>query len=92
MIQRINGFSIGQTAKVVGVMYALMGVVFVPIFLLVALFSPEGAVIGFGLAIALPVIYGVMGFVACAVGCAIYNAVAGRIGGIEIRVATEPTP
>jgi hypothetical protein len=86
MFQRINAFGIGQTAKVMGALYALMGVVLMPIFLLIALFSPEGAIFGFGMAILAPLLYGVMGFLAGALMCAIYNFVAGRVGGIEIKL------
>jgi len=93
MNQRISAFSIGQTAKVMGVLYALVGVVLMPIFLLAAMFSPDGFGFGAGFAILLPILYGLFGFVGCAIGCAIYNFVAGRVGGIEVRmVSTQPTP
>lgn len=34
----------------------------------------------------LPIMYGVIGFVAGAIGAAVYNLVAGFVGGIEIEV------
>ncbi len=40
----------------------------------------------FGKGLFIPVIYGVMGFVVGIIGAAIYNLVAGWIGGIEIEV------
>ncbi len=43
-----------------------------------------GIMLGMGLFI--PVIYGVMGFVVGIIGAAIYNLVAGWIGGIEMDV------
>ncbi len=43
-----------------------------------------GMMIGFG--VLMPVIYGVMGFVFGVIGAAIYNLIAGWIGGIEVEV------
>jgi hypothetical protein len=82
--QQIRRFGVGQTAKVVATLYALMGLVFVPIFLIAAMLSPRQAGFGPGFAFALPVMYGVLGYVFTAIGCAIYNFVAGLVGGVEI--------
>jgi hypothetical protein len=87
MARRIQRFSVGQTAKVIGVLYALMGLIFIPFFLLIATLSPEAAVFGTGFAIALPVMYGIGGFVFAALGCALYNLVAGWVGGIEVELS-----
>ena len=86
MAQRIRRFGVGQTAKVLGVLYALMGLVLVPIFLIAARFSPEGSALGTSFAVAIPVIYGIVGFVFTAIGCLIYNLVAGWVGGVEIEM------
>lgn len=85
--QRITRFSIGQSAKFLGVLYLLIGLLFVPFFLLMGAFAPEGTG-GFGtmFAIAMPVIYAVMGVVGGAVGAALYNLVAGWVGGIEMEI------
>jgi hypothetical protein len=90
MAQRIRRFGVGQTAKVLGVLYALMGVVLMPIFLIAARFSPSESGLSSGFALALPVIYGLGGFVGTAIGCFIYNFVAGMVGGIEIEVDDRP--
>jgi hypothetical protein len=84
--QQIRRFGIGQTAKVVAALYALMGLVFVPIFLIMATFSPRETGFGAGFALAMPIIYGVMGFIFTAIGCAIYNFVAGFVGGVEVDI------
>jgi hypothetical protein len=84
--QQIRRFGIGQTSKVVAVMYALMALVFVPVFLLGAMFSPKETGFGAGFALALPIIYGACGFVFTAIGCAIYNFVAGLVGGVEVEL------
>ena len=86
MAQQIRRFSIGQSAKFLGVLYALFGLIFVPFFLLVGMFGPEGTG-GFGtlFALGMPVMYGVMGLVGGAIGAALYNLVAGWVGGIEVE-------
>ena len=86
MPQQIRRFGIGQTAKVIGVLYALMGLVFVPIFLISAMFAPKETGLGTGFAFALPILYGVCGFIFTAIGCAIYNVVAGWVGGVEVEL------
>lgn len=45
-----------------------------------------GPLLGVGAVIALPVFYGVLGFVAGAAGAALYNLFAGMVGGVEIDV------
>jgi len=92
-----------QAGKMMGVLYACMGLIFLPIFMLAgaagvfaqhaqgtqgASAAPAAAVAGimFGMGLFLPVIYGVMGFVLGIIGAAVYNLVAGWIGGIEVEV------
>ncbi len=90
MARRIRRFGVGQTAKVLGVLYLLMGVVFIPFFLLASMFAPNGTALGIGFAIIIPVLYGIVGFIFTAIGCALYNVVAGWVGGIEIETAEAP--
>ena len=90
MVQRLSRFSIGQTAKVLGLLYGLMGLVFLPFLLIVTMFSSEEESFGIGLALALPILYGLLGFVFTAIGCALYNWVARKVGGIEVSLETEP--
>jgi len=86
MAQRIRRFGVGQTAKVVAVIYAIMGLIFVPIVLIASMLSPNKSQVGTGFALALPIIYGVLGFIVTAVSCALYNFVAGLVGGIEVEL------
>jgi hypothetical protein len=44
-----------------------------------------GALFGVGAIVLLPIFYGVMGLVFGALGAAIYNLVAGAVGGIEVE-------
>jgi uncharacterized oligopeptide transporter (OPT) family protein len=49
-----------------------------------------GAVVfGVGSVIFLPIIYGIMGFIGGIISAAIYNVVAGVVGGVELNL--EPT-
>ena len=83
----IKRFSIGQSAKFMGVLYLLFGLIFVPFFLLAGAFGPDGFG-GFGtmFAIAMPLMYACMGVVGGAIGSALYNLVAGWVGGIEVEL------
>jgi hypothetical protein len=91
VFQQIRRFGIGQTAKVVAVLYALMGVILIPVFLVAAMYSPKQAGFGTGFALALPIIYGVCGFIFTAIGCALYNLVAGWVGGVEVEFESPTT-
>ena len=88
MVQQLRRFSIGQTAKVFGLLYALIGLVFAPFLILAALIAPDIAGFGIGFAIGMPILYGICGFVVTAIGCALYNWVAGMVGGIEVTLET----
>ena len=94
----LKSIGVMSAAKVVGVLYAvmglLMGVMFGAIFSLVpTMAGPEGGVpgwmapmFGFGAIVFMPILYGIMGFVGGAIAALIYNALAGVIGGLELRL------
>ena len=85
-----------------GVLYACLGLIFLPICILAAIggafaqhaqrqsasVAPAAAMAGiiFGIGLFMPVIYGVMGFIFGIISAAIYNLVALWIGGIEVEV------
>ena len=79
---------------VLGIIYGFLGVLFVPIFLLMAVFGGKaGAPVVFGgafLAILFPVMYSVAGFVGGIIAAAIYNLVAKWTGGLEFEVRDIP--
>lgn len=93
MTQRIEKIAVHQTAKVIGAMYGAFGVIFVP-FALIALAFSEGfnPLLGVGILLA-PLWYGVMVYLVVALWILLYNFVASKVGGIEIRLSPEsPTP
>ena len=84
-------------AKVAGVVYALMGLMFggiVSLASLVGAFAGNdgdggmffGALFGVGAVILLPIFYGCMGFVTTLIGAWLYNVVSGMVGGFEVDV------
>jgi hypothetical protein len=94
IIKRVGVWSV---ARMYGALSAAMGLLFG---VCVALFSLVGAglarsdsgmpawvgtVFGAGAVILLPIFYGVMGIVAGAIGAALYNALAGVVGGVSIE-------
>ena|SRR5688500_5657122 len=92
MIQRITRFGVGQTAKVLGALYFLLGIVFAAIFGLFGSMMPAAAMgdgagmFGMGFIIAMPFLYGVMGVVFGALVAWLYNLVATWTGGLEMEL------
>ena len=82
-------------AKIMGLIYSCLGLIFVPFFLLIGLVGsmagPKETVfagaVGVVMAIFMPVIYGVMGFIFGALGALLYNLFAKWIGGLELELA-----
>ena len=98
-MQIIKSVGVLSVAKIFGLLYSCMGLVFVPIFLIMALAGatagpkefPLGGVLGIVLAIVIPIFYGGMGFVMGAIGALLYNLIAGWIGGFEVQLELAPT-
>ena len=83
---RVKRFAIHQTSKTMAALYALMGVVIVPIFWLVNSIAPPDERLPGWFAVAGPIIYGVCGYIFVAIACAIYNFMAQFTGGIDFEV------
>jgi hypothetical protein len=98
-VKRIGVFSL---AKMFEFLYGLLGLLFVPFFLVLAglgaiagkdspaagLATGVGAIV---LAILFPIVYACMGFIAGLMGGLLYNFVAGRVGGIELELVAPAT-
>lgn len=103
MVDRIavvNNIGVVSLGKIVGLIYALFGLI---IGALITLFSILGAVaaqsfgfsgamsifFGIGSIIFLPIFYGIMGFVVGILVAWFYNIIAGWVGGLELKVKVD---
>jgi transmembrane protein DUF3566 len=90
----LKSVGVMSLAKIMGLLYGCIGLIFAPFFLLIGLAgslagqnkAPFAGVFGVVFAILMPVIYGVMGFVFGAIFAFIYNLLAKWVGGIELEV------
>jgi hypothetical protein len=93
----VKSVGVLSVAKIMGFIYGCMGLIFVPIFLLMGALSsfispdknPFAGAVGIVLAIAMPVLYGCMGFVAGAIGAFLYNLIAKWVGGFELELVAR---
>jgi len=99
VIRRVSPMS---CAKIMGVLYAVIGLVIGGIFSLVAMaagslggrnafpFPMAGALMGAGAIVVLPICYGLLGAIMSAISAVLYNLIAGAVGGIQIDVDAAP--
>jgi hypothetical protein len=95
----VKSFGVMSVAKIMGVLYACMGLLFAPFFLLFGLLgsmagqenSPFAGIVGVIVAIFLPFFYGVLGFIGGAIGALLYNLLSKWVGGFEVEVELRPT-
>ena len=101
----IKSVGVLSVAKIMGMIYGCIGLVFAPMFLLIGLMgsalgqrnSPLAGIFGVGFAVLMPVFYGVIGFIAGLIGALLYNLFARWVGGFELELArpaftTAPYP
>jgi len=91
VVKRIGPLSVG---KIAGTLYAVMGVLIGAVVSLIAMVgssmgsdtgsSGMGALLGVGAIVIFPILYGGLGFVFTMLAAALYNVVAGMVGGIEL--------
>lgn len=90
MAQRISKIGPLSAAKIAAVLYGLMGLIFIPFMLIMSQVAPsdtEFPGFGVGFTLILPIAYACIGFVFTFIGAALYNLVAGWVGGVEIDLA-----
>lgn len=89
---QITRFGVGQTAKVCAALYFVVSlIIVVPMALFMALAGSEKTMPfpfggGWIFLLIVPFLYAIVGFVAVALCCLLYNLVAGRVGGIEMEM------
>jgi hypothetical protein len=92
---QIRAFGVGQTAKVVAVIYLFLGligaVVFIPLMMMMnAWMGMEGAggAGGTGISVLMlilfPIGYAIAAWIATAIACLVYNFAASKVGGVAI--------
>ena len=100
VLKSVDAFSL---AKVMGTLYAVLGFLFGLLFALLSLvgagLADSGAgglvalMFGVGGVIILPIIYGIIGFIAGLVVSTLYNIIAGMVGGVpSLEVANYVMP
>jgi hypothetical protein len=79
-------------AKIMGMLYVILGLVFGLLFSLGAMVGfggrsggGMGAIFGIGAVIILPIFYGCLGFVGTLIGAWLYNLASGIVGGVELE-------
>ena len=94
----LKSIGVMSVAKIMGLLYGCMGLIFAPIFLLVGVVgsiagedkTPFAGIVGIVLAVLMPVLYGVMGFVSGAIGALLYNLLSKWVGGFELQLDLQP--
>jgi hypothetical protein len=94
----IKSVGVLSVAKILGLVYACLGLIFTPLFLLMGLLgsalgqqnNPVAGIFGIGFAVLMPVLYGAVGFVGGAIGALLYNLFAKWVGGFELQIDVRP--
>jgi hypothetical protein len=97
-MQIVKSVGVFSVAKIMGMIYGCMGLIFAPFFLLIGLMGsmagqdklPFAGIFGVGFAVLMPVLYAVMGFIGGAIGALLYNLFARWLGGIELQLELRP--
>jgi hypothetical protein len=73
-----------QAAKVMAVVYGIIGLIFIPLFFVFSAFLPTEERMGVVFLLVLPVIYAIIGFIGTLIAAAVYNFAAGWVGGFAV--------
>ena len=81
-----------KAAKIAALLYACIGLVIIPLFVLSFMFDPEiNGFVAVIVSLIVPIFYMIIGFLGTLITCALYNFIAKHIGGIEVEIAgAEP--
>jgi hypothetical protein len=94
----VKSVGVLSVAKIMGLIYACMGLIFAPVFLVVGMMgslvaqdkNPLAGMAGVVLAVLIPFIYGAMGFIIGAICALLYNLLAKLVGGFELELEARP--
>jgi hypothetical protein len=92
-MHEIKSFGVFQNAKFAAVMYLVISaVIVIPLTFIMMAFAGDRAN-PFGLlALLLPILYAIIGFIFTAIGCWVYNLIASMVGGIEVEIVAKVEP
>ncbi len=97
----LKSIGVLSCGKVMGALYAAMGLIVGAIMSLISLVGAVAAqhgqggnaiaplLFGVGAVIFVPILYGIMGFIGGIIMAAIYNVVAGLVGGLELDLESR---
>jgi hypothetical protein len=94
----VKSVGVLSVAKIMGLIYACMGLLFAPLFLFIGMMgslvgqqkTPFAGAFGIFFALLMPVFYGVIGFICGAIGALLYNLFAKLVGGFELEMDLRP--
>jgi hypothetical protein len=94
----VKSVGVLSVAKIMGLIYGCLGLIFAPFFLLIGLLgsfagqqkTPFAGIFGIVFAVLMPVMYGLMGFIGGAIGGLLYNVFAKLVGGFELGLELGP--
>ncbi|MGC1370729.1 MAG: hypothetical protein WA824_01205, partial [Candidatus Sulfotelmatobacter sp.] len=97
-MQIVKSVGVMSVAKIMGLVYGCLGLVFAPFFLLIGLLgtlagqhkTPFTGAFGIFVALLMPILYGLMGFLMGAIGGGLYNLFAKLVGGFEVELEVKP--
>jgi len=88
-LQKIGIMSVAKFSGIYGLLIGLIAGIFVAIISMIGTTSPDlgalGFVFGFGAIIALPIFYGISGFIGGIISAFLFNIIAKMAGGIEMH-------
>lgn len=90
----LKSVGVMSVAKLMGLLYGCLGLIFAPFFLLIGLVgsfagqekTPFAGIFGVVFAVLMPIMYGAMGFVMGAISALLYNVLARWAGGFELEL------
>ena len=90
-MQKVKRIGVLSLAKILGILYAIFGLIVGALFALLPLFgfNADETGLSFGTAsiIIFPILYGIMGFVGGLITAFFYNLIVGKVGGLEVELA-----
>jgi hypothetical protein len=94
----IKSVGVLSVAKILGLIYGCMGLIFAPFFLLIGILgtfagqqrNPLAGFFTVGFALFMPIFYALLGFIAGAIGALLYNLFAKLVGGFELELEVKP--